>query len=121
MTIDTTGLASGRHLLFVRGIDTDGNRGVVAGPGAEIPRLEAVAEDVVGVDLDRFVLGRDARFDQLHRQIRARLFRDRVELLGPALPGGASLKNGGRCIPRVVISVSRGRRTTGPVPDGDKK
>ncbi len=29
VTIDTTGLASGRHLLFVRGIDTDGNQGAV--------------------------------------------------------------------------------------------
>lgn len=29
VTIDTTGLEAGRHVLFVRGIDTDGNEGVV--------------------------------------------------------------------------------------------
>ena len=30
VTLDTTDLAGGRHLVFVRGIDSDGNRGVVA-------------------------------------------------------------------------------------------
>ncbi len=39
VTIDTTGLANGRHTLFVRGIDSDGNEGVVAAAFLVIGRI----------------------------------------------------------------------------------
>ena len=39
LTFDTTGMQAGRHLLFVRGTDTDGNTGVVAAAFLDVIRV----------------------------------------------------------------------------------